>query len=336
MKTTSINSMTFDRKKITLFLLDHIIEVFLVVLIVGLAFGTKGFMTWSNWMNIFRANSLKGIIAFGMTMVIIAGLIDLSIGATVGITGVIVALFCRDLSGAGVNLTVACILGMLTCLLLAVATGWLEGLFQHKTGMPPFIVSLVALGVLYGMAGILSGGFPIANQYPNWFNQLGGGRLGGPFGIPIPAIVLIICFVVVSFIMDYTTTGRATYAVGGNPESARLSGINVGKTKIIAFIVVQIMAVISGFMTSGQVMSGTHTFGKGWELDVISMVIVGGTSFNGGVGTVRGTLLGVIFIGVIANGMTLLNFDLFTQSIVRSLVMFLAVLISSYRAQAKA
>jgi len=124
--------------------------------------------------------------------------------------------------------------------------------------------------------------------------------------------------------------------VGGNPESARLNGINVGKTKIIAFIVVQILSVISGFMTSGQVMSGTHTFGKGWELDVISMVIVGGTSFNGGVGTVRGTLLGVIFIGVIANGMTLLNFDLFTQNVVRSIVMFLAVLISSYRAQIKA
>jgi ribose/xylose/arabinose/galactoside ABC-type transport system permease subunit len=331
MKTAAI-----DRKKIVLFLLDHIIEVFLVVLIIFLTIYTKGFMTWSNWMNIFRANSLKGIIAFGMTMVIIAGLIDLSIGSTVGLAGVIVALFCRDLSGAGMNLNLACILGMATCILMAVGVGYLEGFFQHKTAMPPFIISLVFLGILYGTAGLLSGGFPIANQYPDWFNQLGGGRLGGPFGIPYPAIVLLICFAVVWYLMGYTTTGRASYAVGGNPESARLSGINVGKTKIIAFILVQILAVISGFMTSGQVMSGTHTFGKGWELDVISMVIVGGTSFNGGIGTVKGTLLGVIFIGVIANGMTLLNLDLFTQAIVRSIVMFLAVLISSYRAQAKA
>jgi ribose/xylose/arabinose/galactoside ABC-type transport system permease subunit len=234
------------------------------------------------------------------------------------------------------DLNLACIIGMAVCFVLAIGTGWLEGFFQHKTGMPAFIVSLVALGALYGMAGLLSGGFPIANQYPDWFNQLGGGRIGGPNGIPLPAIALIICFFVVWYIMGYTTTGRAAYAVGGNPESARLSGINVGKTKIIAFIVVQILSVISGFMTSGQVMSGTHTFGKGWELDVISMVIVGGTSFNGGVGTVRGTLLGVIFIGVIANGMTLLNFDLFTQNVVRAVVMFLAVLISSYRAQVKA
>jgi sugar transport system permease protein len=336
MNNTAINKLTFDRKKITLFLLDHIIEVFLVVLIVGLTFGTKGFMTWGNWMNIFRANSLKGVIAFGMTMVIIANLIDLSIGSTVGLTGVIVALFCRDLTGVGFDINLACIIGMAVCFVLAVIVGWLEGFFQHKTGMPAFIVSLVSLGALYGLAGLLSGGFPIANQYPEWFNQLGGGRLGGPNGIPLPAIALVICFFVVWFIMGYTTTGRAAYAVGGNPESARLSGINVGKTKIFAFVTVQILAVISGFMTSGQVMSGTHTFGKGWELDVISMVIVGGTSFNGGVGTVRGTLLGVIFIGVIANGMTLLNFDLFTQNIVRAVVMFLAVLISSYRAQAKA
>jgi ribose/xylose/arabinose/galactoside ABC-type transport system permease subunit len=336
MKSVSANLLTFDRKKVMLFLLDHIIEVFLVVLIIGLTFGTKGFMTWGNWMNIFRSNSLKGVIAFGMTMIIIAGLIDLSIGSTVGLAGVIVALFCRELSGVGIDINLACIIGMAACLVLAIVTGWLEGIFQHKTGMPAFIVSLVFLGLLYGAAGLFSGGFPIANQYPDWFNQLGGGRIGGPNGIPLPALALVICFVVVWFLMGYTTTGRAAYAVGGNPESARLSGINVGKTKIIAFIVVQILAVISGFMTSGQVMSGTHTFGKGWELDVISMVIIGGTSFTGGVGTVRGTLLGVIFIGVIANGMTLLNFDLFTQNIVRSIVMFLAVLISSYRAQVKA
>src|SRR5574342_325599 len=262
MTTIAINRSTFNQKKIALFLLDHIIEVFLVVLIVGLTFGAKGFMTWANWMNILRANSLKGVIAFGMTMVIISSLIDLSIGSTVGLTGVIVALFCRDLAGAGVDLNLACIIGMAACFLLAIVIGWLEGFFQHKTGMPPFIVSLVALGALYGMAGLLSGGFPIANQYPEWFNQLGGGRIGGPDGVPLPALVLVICFFVVWYIMGYTTTGRAAYAVGGNPESARLSGINVGKTKIIAFIVVQILSVISGFMTSGQVMSGTHTFGK--------------------------------------------------------------------------
>jgi ABC-type xylose transport system permease subunit len=115
-----------------------------------------------------------------------------------------------------------------------------------------------------------------------------------------------------------------------------LSGINVGKTKIFVFISVQILAVISGFMTSGQVMAGTYSFGKGWELDVIAAVVVGGTSFTGGVGTVWGTLIGVIFMGVMTNGMTLLNFDIYVQYIVKAIIVFLAVLLSSYRAQVKA
>lgn len=336
MINTAARRLTFNRRKVAIFFLDHVIEIFLVLLIIGLAFGAKGFLSWANWMNIFRANSLKGIIAFGMTMVIIAKLIDLSIGSTVGLAGVVVALICRDLAAAGVNLNVACIIGIVVCFLGAILIGWFHGFFQHKTGMPAFIVTLASLYALQGLAGRLSGGFPIANQFPIWFNQLGGGRIGGQNGVPVPVLVLVICFLIIWFIMDYTTTGRASYAVGGNPELARLSGINVGKTKIIAFITIQIMAVISGFMLSGQVMSGTFTFGKGWELDVIAAVVVGGTSFDGGVGKVWGTLIGVIFMGVISNGMTLLNFDPYTQNIIKAVIMFLAVLLSSYRAKVKA
>jgi ribose/xylose/arabinose/galactoside ABC-type transport system permease subunit len=336
MEHVAVATPAFDRKKMWIFLLDHIIEVCLIILIIALAFSSKGFMTWANWMNILRANSLKGVIAFGMTMVIIAKLIDLSIGSTVGLSGVIVALACRDLGAAGVDLSVAALIGIVASLLLGIGIGWLHGFFQHKTGMPAFIVTLASLYAIFGLAGRLSGGFPIANQFPDWYNQLGGGRIGGQSGIPIPAIVMLISFVIVWFILGYTTTGRASYAIGGNPESARLSGINVGKTKIFAFIIVQILAVVSGFMTSGQVMAGTYTFGKGWELDVIAAVVVGGTSFDGGSGAVWGTLIGVIFMGVIGNGMTLLNIDVHTQYVVRAVIMFLAVLLSSYRAKIKA
>jgi ribose/xylose/arabinose/galactoside ABC-type transport system permease subunit len=336
MENVAAPGQNINRRKIQIFLFDHIIEVCLIILIIGLGFWANGFMTWANWMNILRANSLKGVIAFGMTMVIIAGLIDLSIGSIVGLAGVIVAVCCRDLTGIGIDINLACIIGMVICLVQAISTGWLHGIFQHKTGMPAFIVTLVTLNLFLGLAGRLSGGFPIANQFPEWFNQLGGGRIGGPSGIPIPAIILLASFLLVWFIMGYTTTGRATYAVGGNPESARLSGINVGKTKILAFITVQILAVISGFMTAGQVMSGTFSFGKGWELDVIAAVVVGGTSFNGGAGTVTGTFVGIIFMGVIGNGMTLLNFDIHTQYIIKAVIVFLAVLLSSYRAQLKA
>jgi sugar transport system permease protein len=348
MGTLTANRWTFDRKKVGIFLLDHAIEVILIVLVLALAFGVRGFMTWPNWMNIFRANSLKGVIAFGMTMVIIAGLIDLSIGSTVALSGVIVARACRDLTAGGMDLTQAALIGLGISLLMAVAIGWFHGTATHKGGMPPFIVTLVSLNVLYGLAGMLSGGFPIANQFPNWFNLMGGGRIQFPQwfvgllgmkkldGIPYPAIILLISFLVVNYIMNSTTIGRSIYATGGNPESARLSGINVYKTKVFCFIAVQILAVISGFMTSGQVLAGSFSFGKGWELDVISAVIIGGTSFNGGIGKVWGTLLGVIFMGVISNGMTLLNFDVYTQFVVRGIIMFLAVLISSYRARVKA
>lgn len=338
----------FNRKRLSIFLLDHAIEVILIVLIIALALSVNNFMTWSNWMNILRANSLKGVIAFGMTMVIIAGLIDLSIGSTVALAGVIVARSCRDLTAVGVDLTTAAIIGMVLSLLLAVGIGWLHGFFAHKAGMPPFIVTLVTLNALYGLAGIISGGFPIANQFPEWFNFLGGGRIpipdwfinllgGGKIdGIPLPAVVLVISFLIVYYVMGYTTIGRAIYATGGNAESARLSGINVGTTKIICFVAIQVLAVVSGFMTSGQVLAGSFSFGRGWELDVISAVIIGGTSFTGGIGKVWGTLLGVIFMGVISNGMTLLNFDIYTQYVVRGIIMFLAVLISSYQAKAKA
>lgn len=336
MTSTTITKNKIDQKRIYIFLLDHIIEICLIILMVFLTFSGKNFLTWANWMNILRANALKGVIAFGMTMVIIAGLIDLSIGSTVGLAGVIVAVACRDLSAAGMDLTLACIIGMTVSIIFGIGVGWLHGFFQHKTGMPAFIVTLTTLFAILGLSGKLSGGFPIPNQFPDWYNRLGGGRIGGMNGIPIPAIVLLICFFIIWFIMKFTTTGRATYAVGGNPESARLSGINVGKTKIIAFVVVQVMAVISGFMTSGQVMAGTFTFGKGWELDVIAAVVVGGTSFDGGIGKVWGTLVGIIFMGVISNGMTLLNFDIHTQYIVKAVIMFLAVLLSSYRARIKA
>jgi ribose/xylose/arabinose/galactoside ABC-type transport system permease subunit len=336
MENVAVPRLAIDQKRIKIFLLDHIIELCLIALIIFLTFTANGFMSWANWMNILRANSLKGVIAFGMTMVIISGMIDLSIGATVGLAGVIVAIACRDLPGYGISLNVACIIGILICVGQAFTTGWMHGFFQHRTGMAPLIVTLTSLYILQGIAGRISGGFPIPNQFPEWFNQLGGGRVGGPNGIPIPAIILMIAFGIMWFIMGYTTTGRSSYAIGGNPEASRLSGIDVGKIKIFGFIAVQLMAILSGFMTAGQVKAGSFTFGKNWELDVIAAVVVGGTAFSGGSGTVWGTLVGVIFMGVIINGMTLLNIDVHTQYIVKAIIMFLAVLLSSYRAKIKA
>jgi len=319
------------------FLLDHIIEILLVVLIIAMWMSSKTFMTLANWLNIFRNISMKGLIAFGMTMVIVAGQIDLSVGSTVALSGVIVARACRDLASAdGISVDVACVIGIMIALVFAVLAGTFHAYSQHKFGMPAFIVTLASLNLFFGFAGILSEGFPIANQFPAWFVQIGTGKLFlGSVGIPVPAIILLLFFFLFQFIMTSTTTGRSIYAVGGNAEAARLSGVNVLKTKIIAFVAVQVMCIISGFINSAQVLSGSYSFGRGWEVDVIAAVVIGGTSMAGGVGKVWGTMIGIIFLGVIVNGMTILNVDQYGQYVVRAALVFFAVLIGTYQTRAK-
>ena len=318
------------------FLLDHVVEIMLVVVIVALALTKPSFMTVANWLNIFRNISMKGIIAFGMLMVIVAGQIDLSIGSMVGLAGVIVARACRDLpDSTGMSVTVACIVGIILALLCAGVMGIIHGWAQHKWKMPAFIVTLATQNLMYGLAGILSGGFPIANTFPEWFIFLGTGRIGGPKGVPVPAIIMVILFFVLFFVMRYTTTGRAIYATGGNAESARLSGINVLAAKTIAFISIQAMCVLAGLMNSAQVYSGSFSFGRGWEVDVISAVVIGGASMDGGIGKPWGTFVGIIFLGVIINGMTILDISTYMQYVIRAVLMFLAVLVATYRNRAR-
>lgn len=326
-----------DARKVMNFLFDHVVEVILIILIIVMGNVSATFNTTANWLNIFRNMSMKGLIAFGMTMVIISGHIDLSIGSTVAISGVIVARCCRDLPDAmGISVTMACIIGIALSFSLAILMGMVHGYAQHKFGMPAFIVTLASQNLLYGLAGILSGGFPIANAFPFWFTVLGTGKIGGTSGFPVPALILLIFFLIMFFIIRYTTTGRSMYAIGGNQESARLSGINVLKTKIFAFASVQVMCVIAGFINAAQVLSGSYSFGRGWEVDVISAVVIGGTSMAGGIGKMWGTMMGIIFLGVIINGMTILNVSNYAQFVVRAIFMSIAVLIATYQAKKKA
>ena len=323
-----------NSNKIKNLVLDHIIELLLILLVVIMSIISKNFLTVNNIMNIFRNQALKGVIAFGMTMVIISGQIDLSVGSEVALAGVIVARICRDLPGAtGMSLTAACLIGILLAFIVAILVGALHAFLQHKFGMPAFIVTLATLNGLYGLSGMICEGFPIANAFPNWFLQIGVGRVGV---VPIPAIILLAVFLVAHIVMTYTTTGRSVYAVGGNSESARLSGINVFKSKVIVFASVQCMCVLAAFMHSAQVASGSYSFGKGWEVDVISSVVIGGTSMAGGIGKPWGTLMGVLFMGVIINAMTILNVDIYAQYVVRALIMAFAVLMATFQAKAKA
>ncbi|MDD5135171.1 MAG: ABC transporter permease [Phycisphaerae bacterium] len=309
-----------------------ILEIVLLVLCVVLAFNADGFSTKDNLLNVLRNVSMQGIIAFGMTMVIISGEIDLSVGSAVAFAGCLTAVMTKILLAAGLPAPAAVAIAIMSSLTVGFATGCLTGYIRMKFNVPTFITTLALMTALRGAAFLITNGFPVS-AFPEWYNFLGGGYV---FGIPFPAIIFIIVFIIISVLMNYTTFGRAIYAVGGNVEAARLSGINVKKIKILVMGIVSLFAAFSGVMQSAEIMSGTATTATGWELEIIAAVIIGGTSLMGGLGKVRGTLIGVIFLGVLVNGMTLMNISEYWQFVVRGVLILSAVLINrASRSQAQ-
>jgi len=319
----------------------HVMEVILLVLCAGLAFRAEGFFSTDNLLNVLRNVSMQGVIAFGMTMVIIAGEIDLSVGSAVAFSGCLAAWLTGYLAvppeGAAVaawkvvNLPVPLAVAVALCVSVAVGfgLGCLTGFLRVRFRVPTFISTLAWLTVLKGAALLITKGFPIT-PFPEWYNFLGGGYL---WGVPFPALIFVAVFAVAWFLMDFTAFGRAIYAVGGNAEAARLSGIKVRQVKVLVMGIVSALAALSGIMLSSQIMSGNASVASGWELDVISAVIIGGTSLMGGSGSVWGTLTGVIFLGVLVNGMTLLGTDEYWQFVVRGGLILAAVLINNLTAE---
>ncbi len=310
-------------------LINYTLEIILILLAIVLSFVSDYFLTVGNLLNMLRNIALQGVIAFGMTIVIVSGELDLSISSSVALTGVIIGLTAGKMQGLGENgLTWGAIVGILIALVVSLAVGFINGWLITTFKIPAMIATLAMQNMLYGIAAVISKGFPVIS-FPAWFSVMGSGRLFGV--VPVPVIVLLIAFAVTYFLLSYTKFGRAAFACGGNAEAARLSGINVRRTKILSMIVIQICCVLSGIMLSAQVMSGTFSFAKGWEMNAISSVIIGGASIAGGVGKMRGTLLGIVFIGILTNGMTLLNVNDYVQYIVRGALIIFAVLLSTLK-----
>lgn len=326
----SENNKTNVVLKIRNYSQNHILETILFVVAITIAFTAPGFFTTGNLLNILRNISLKGVIAFGMTMVIITGEIDLSISSTVALSGVITATVAGKIAQMGIMpLEYSVIIGMIVAIIAAAIIGLINAFIHTKFNIPTFIITLAMLNIVYGLAALISKGFPVTT-FPAWYSKIGAGQF---LSIPIPAIILIIMFIIVWAIMEYTKFGRSIYAVGGNREAARLSGINVKFVKVIVLVIVQVTAAIAGIMVSSQVMSGAHPFGKGWEMDVISSVIIGGAALTGGLGKVKGTLVGIIFLGVLLNGMTLLNVNEYVQYVVRGGLIIMAVLLNTIQSR---
>ncbi|MBN2659127.1 MAG: ribose ABC transporter permease, partial [Spirochaetales bacterium] len=263
----------------------------LLVMSILLSFLSPAFLRVNNILNVLRQVSTNATIAFGMTFAILICGIDLSVGSILAISGTIAAgLITRN--AVPVPLAIIAGLGVGTLV------GFLNGVIIAQTGMPPFIVTLAAMQIARGLAYVYTGGMPI-RTIDDRFNFFGTGYLGP---IPLPVLYTIVLFIAVSILLNKTRFGRHVYAVGGNRNAAMFSGIKVKRVEIIVYSLIGFLSAFTGIVLAARMYSGQPTVGIGFELDAIAAVVLGGTSFSGGVGHLGGTLLGALVIGILNNG----------------------------------
>ncbi|MDT5034026.1 MAG: sugar transport system permease protein [Actinoplanes sp.] len=290
----------------------------LLLLIVVLSFNSKYFATVDNMWAILGDAALVGIVAWAGTLVIVAGEIDISVGPAVAFWGVCFAEF-----GAKWHMPIwlALILTLVGGTLVGAFAGWIRGRF----GVPSFIVTLGLWSALRGLAQYFTDALPVPIK-PNALID----RLGGKVGqVPTAAIVMMVLFVIFAFVAKRTVYGRSVYAVGGNARAAMLTGINVLRIRILLFATSGLMAALLGIVVAGRLSSGSSSAAQGLEFSVIAAVVVGGSSLSGGRGSMLGTLLGVLFITVIGNGLVILGVNSFLQDVVRGALIVIAVLVNT-------
>lgn len=306
------------------FLKDNMgILIALAVLIIILAVNpaTSGsFLTQKNLFNVLRQISTNLYIACGMTLVIILGGIDLSVGSIIALSGCVSAAMV-------VRYGLPIFAGMFIGVLVGAIIGGLNGLVISRTTIPAFIVTLATMNIAKGLAYVYTGGSPVRVISKEW--QFIGAGYVGP--IPVPVIILLIIVFITWFLMNRTKFGRHMFAVGDNPQAALYSGINIKNVKFNAHLFSGIMAGIAGIVLASRMYSGQPTAGDGAEMDAIAATVVGGTSMSGGYGRVGGTVIGALIIGVLNNGLNLLNVNSFWQYVVKGLVILLAVFVDYIR-----
>lgn len=289
----------------------------LLLLCAALAFLSPDFLTVGNILDVMRQVSINAVIAFGMTLAILLGGIDLSVGSILAVSSVLIALLIK----ADFSAPLATVLGILSGAIMGMA----NGILISKGKVAPFIATLGMMTLLRGAALVLSQGSPISGFSSNFFSTLGAGYLGQI--IPLPVVWMLTLFVVFWFVLDRTVFGRHVYATGGNAEAARLSGIKTDHVQIAVYTLSGAMAAVAGVILTSRLDSAQPTAGAGYELDAITAVVLGGTSLAGGRGWIFGTLVGALLIGVLNNGLNLLGVSAFYQEIIKGSVILLAVLL---------
>lgn len=295
-----------------------------LVIVVGVfTFMNKNFFSYTNLVNVFVAASLVGLVAIGETYLIIAGLNDLSPGSVAAFSGVLAAILTSNL---GLNFGLSVVITVLVASLAGVFNAWMVSSIK----LQPFIATLVTQAIFRGIAYIICDGKPVAVTNETFIN-LGKARIGGSSGIPVTVILLIIAFLIFGFILARTRFGRSIYAIGGNVDAARLAGLKPNKVIIITYLLISCLCALGGTILAARMNSGQPAACVNLEFDAITAVILGGVSFNGGIGNMMGTFLGVILIQAFNTGLTMVQVPTFWQYVARGLLLLAALTIDYLR-----
>ena len=315
-----------NKKSISTVLSEYGAFLALAFLVVLLGVISPEFRTGSNFLNLLRQASFNGLIAFGMTLVILSDGIDLSVGSVFALSAII----CAELIMYGIPAPLA----VLAALVVGTALGFVSGLLVTKGRLQPFIATLITMTAYRGLAKIISDGKPISRLAEHasggsfFFKALGKGNvlLFETVRIPIPVIILAVSFGVLWFVLHKTTFGRRIYATGSNAKCAALVGVNTTKIKLACYSISGFMAALAGMMMISRVNSAQPNLAEGFELDAIAAVALGGTSMSGGRGKIAGTIAGVLIIAVLNNGLNIMNVSSYYQDVIKALVILVAVL----------
>lgn len=297
------------------------IFLILMAMCVGLTIAVGGkFLSSSNIISVIRQFSFYGILAIGMCMVIITGGIDISVGSVFALSGVI---SCMSIAKWGVPVPLGVMLGLLAGGLM----GYFNGFCVTILNLPPMIATLGMQSIARGVAYTVTGGYPIGSL-PDAFKFIG---LGNIFGIPTPIVLMVVLAALAVFFLNKTVIGRRIYAIGGNEEGARISGVAVNRVKRLVYTICGLTAAISGIAMAARLGVGQSTAGQGYEMDAIAATVIGGASLSGGSGSIVGAIIGAAIMGVLRNGLVLLDVSAYWQQTVIGLVIIAAVSLDNLR-----
>lgn len=305
--------------KAVIVLLNYGIIVAFLLMIVIFSIASRNFLTTNTAFTILKQVSITGIISIGMTLVLLTGGIDLSVGSIAGVTAVTAAICLKNFE---LPIPLTCIIA----LLLAIVYGAISGVCVTKMNMPPFIATLGVQTSLRGLAYIVTGGLPVYG-FTKAFSRFAATSL---FGIPLQVLLAVVLFVIFIIILTKTTLGRYLYGVGGNEEASRLSGVNVTNIKIMAYSISGFLSGIAGLVLLSKTSSGQPSSGSGYEMDAITAAVIGGVSLSGGEGRLSMVVIGVLLMGTLQTGMIMCGINDYVQQLVKGIVLIAAVAYSQF------